>query len=124
MLKNKKIIGFFWSIIILALPLVTLAQYVTPVTTGLPTTYDLEDVILNVMDWMLAIFGFLGIIGFVVAGIIYLTSAGDDTRMKTAKGAMTYSIIGVIVGLLGYVIIQAVDSALNGIPMFYFNYFY
>jgi hypothetical protein len=59
MYKNKVILGLFWSIVGLILPLSTLAQYVTPSTTGLPTSYDLEDVILNVMLWMLAIFGFL-----------------------------------------------------------------
>jgi hypothetical protein len=66
------------------------------------------------MNWLLAILGFLGIIGFVIAGILYLTAAGDEDQIGKAKNAMMYSIIGVIVALLGFVIIQAVNNWLGG----------
>ena len=65
------------------------------------------------MKWLLAILGFIAIIGFVIAGILYLTAAGDEKRIGTAKNAMTYSIVGVIVALVGYVIVGAVDSWLR-----------
>ncbi|MDD5652164.1 MAG: hypothetical protein PHX98_02070, partial [Candidatus Moranbacteria bacterium] len=58
--------------------------------------------------------GFIAIIGFVIAGIMYMTSAGDDDRIKTAKNAMKWSIVGVIVALMGFVILQAVDALLSG----------
>ncbi len=67
----------------------------------------------GIMNWLLAILGFLGIIGFVIAGILYLTAAGDEGQIDRAKEALTYSIIGVIVALLGFVIIKAVDTMLN-----------
>lgn len=70
-------------------------------------------IIASAMDWLLAILGFLGIIGFVIAGILYLTAAGDEDQIERAKKAMMYSIIGVIVALLGFVIINAVDTWLN-----------
>jgi hypothetical protein len=69
---------------------------------------------MSIMSWILAILGFIGIIGFVISGILYLTAAGDEGKMGTAKNAMTYSIIGVIVGILGYVMIQAINSMLGG----------
>ena len=62
------------------------------------------------MNWLLAILGFLGIIGFVIAGLLYLTAAGDENQATRAKSAMTYSVIGVIVALLGFVVIQAVEA--------------
>ena len=71
------------------------------------------NIVSGTMDWLLAIFGFIAIIGFVISGIMYLTAAGDDKRMGTAKNAMTYSIIGVIVALIGYVVVKTVDSWLN-----------
>ncbi len=70
-------------------------------------------ILASTMNWLLAIFGFLGIIGFVISGILYLTAAGDEGQAEKAKNAMMYSIIGVIVALLGFVIILAVDSWLN-----------
>ncbi|KKP67126.1 MAG: hypothetical protein UR65_C0077G0011 [Candidatus Moranbacteria bacterium GW2011_GWE2_35_164] len=66
------------------------------------------------MTWILGMVGFLGVIGFAIAGILYLTSAGDEDRIGTAKKAMTWSIVGVIVALLGVVIIKAADSMLQG----------
>jgi uncharacterized membrane protein len=70
-------------------------------------------IVATTMNWLLALVGFLGIIGFVIAGILYLTAAGDEDQIGKAKNAMMYSIIGVIVALLGFVVIQAVDAWLN-----------
>ena len=113
----KKIGNFvyfeFVGIFFLILPFLTSAQYSPPSGTQLPTG-DLTQIIITVMQWILVILGAIGVIGFVIAGIIYLTSAGDDNRIGTAKKAMLYSIIGVIVGIMGYVIIQAVNSMLDG----------
>ncbi len=89
-----------------------------PTTTGLadPSATDphpITTVAITVMNWILGIFGVLAVIAFVIAGIIYLTSAGDEDRAQQAKRAMTYSIIGVIVALMGLVIIYAVDNMLR-----------
>lgn len=70
-------------------------------------------IITRTMNWLLAILGFIGIIGFVIAGILYLTAAGNEEQIGKAKSAMMYSIIGVIVALMGFVIIQAVSNWLS-----------
>jgi len=79
---------------------------------GLPSG-SVWEIITNILVWLLELFGVIGILGFLISGIIYLTAAGDEDRMGYAKRAMQYSIIGVIVGLIGFVIIQAIDYALN-----------
>jgi len=84
---------------------------------GLPSG-SITGILLNILLWILYIFGIIGVIGFVIAGIMYLTAAGDDDRMGSAKKAMYYSIIGVIVGLVGVVILQAVNLALNSSSSF------
>ncbi len=71
-------------------------------------------IISSTLSWLLGIFGFIAIIGFVVAGIFYLTAAGDEGQAEKGKNGMKYSIIGVIVALMGWVIVQAVDSWLKG----------
>jgi hypothetical protein len=45
---------------------------------------------------------------------MYLVSAGDDELITKAKKYMMYSIVGVIVGLMGVVIIQAAAWMLGG----------
>jgi len=75
-------------------------------------------IVVNLMRWILGIFGFIAIIGFVISGIQYLTSAGNENAIETAKRNMKWSIVGVIVGLGGLTIIWAVDWALRGIAFF------
>ncbi len=74
---------------------------------------SIYEIIKSTMNYLLAILGFLAIIGFVISGILYLTAAGDEKRVGSAKNAMFYSIMGVIVALVGYVIVGAVDSWLR-----------
>ena len=80
--------------------------------SGLPSA-SIYSIINTTMKWLLAILGFIAIIGFVIAGILYLTAAGNEKQIGTAKNAMTFSIVGVIVALVGYVIVGAVDSWLR-----------
>lgn len=86
---------------------------VLPENTGLPEG-TVEDVVSNFTKWLLMIFGFLAIISFVISGIMYFLSAGDDKQQEKAKKQMQWSILGVVIGLSGMVIIWAVDTLLGG----------
>jgi len=112
-----KKIKTYLAIILLTSPLAVFAQgwSLDDVNrdANLPDATILE-IVTHILDWLLAILGIVGIIGFVISGIIYLVSTGDEDTISRAKRAMTWSIVGVIVGLMGFVIIQAVDSALGG----------
>ena len=62
-----------------------------------------------------AIFGIMGIISAVViiiAGIMYMTSAGDPGKVATAKKAILYAIIGLIVALSAFAITNFILEAL------------
>lgn len=71
-------------------------------------------IIAATLSWLLAVLGFVAVMGFVISGIQYLVSAGNEDMIETAKRNMKYSIIGVIVALSGWIVIQAIDRALNG----------
>lgn len=113
MKKIDKTIFSGFIALFLSSPFFSNAQYSVPSNTGLPAG-ELGSIIVVVMQWMLSLIGVIGIIGFVIAGILYLTSAGDDNKAGTAKKAMTYCIIGMVVALLGFVVIKAVDTMLGG----------
>jgi hypothetical protein len=80
---------------------------------GLPGG-SILDITENILYWLLTILGIVSIIGFVIAGLLYLTAAGDEDRISKAKKALTYSIIGVIVGLSGFVVLTAANYMLSG----------
>jgi hypothetical protein len=83
-----------------------------PRNTGLSST-PLATIIMGVMNWMLAVLGFIAVLGFVISGMQYLLSAGDEGMVETAKRNMKYSIIGVVVALSGRVLIMAINNLLN-----------
>lgn len=68
----------------------------------------------NLMYWLFGILGFLAVIGFVISGILYLTAAGDEDQIDRAKKAMMYSIIGIIVAMLGLIIFSAIKNFFDG----------
>jgi len=113
---RNKIKSFKYAISVMALAFPALVS--AALNDGLDATGlasgSIYDIVENIMTWILGIVGFVAIIGFCIAGIMYLTAAGDEDRQKSAKSAMVYSIIGVIVALGGYVIWQAAQTMLGG----------
>ena len=66
------------------------------------------DLVGNVMNWLLGLVGIFAVIGFVIAGVLYLTAAGNAEQAEKAKTVMTYAIIGLVVALVGLIVVNAV----------------
>lgn len=56
-----------------------------------------------------SIAGALTIIFIVIAGIKYVTSGGDEKKLASAHGTITYAIIGLAVTILAFVILRVVQ---------------
>jgi uncharacterized membrane protein len=114
-MKNKIKKTAYWvsGVAMLAAPAIAGAQFTIPAGTQLPQGTVLQ-IVTNAMQWILAIVGILGVVGFAISGIMYLTAAGNEEMISKAKKAMVMSIIGVIVALLGLVIMRAVQTWLGG----------
>jgi hypothetical protein len=61
---------------------------------------DVVEIINNFAKFLWAIFGGVAVIFFVIAGITFLTAAGDPTKFEKAKKMVFYGVIGVAVALL------------------------
>lgn len=72
------------------------------------TTSSVGQILVNIMNWFMMILGIGAIISFVIAGIMYLTAAGDEGKTEKAKNLMVYAIIALVVALVGYVIVNTV----------------
>ena len=99
----------------LTLPAVTMAQYegTQGETYGLAEEDNIGEVLTTVLEYVLGFLAVLSILMIVVAGIMYITSGGDESRVDKAKSWLTYAIIGLIVALLGYVIVSTVGNMLG-----------
>lgn len=116
MTRNKKKLSAVTLalLVIFSVNIALADSYTLPSGTGLPNpTNGIAAILENLLTWVLGIFSIIAIISFIISGIQYFLAAGDEKMMQTAKRNATYSIVGVIVALAAYVIIQAVDTALN-----------
>lgn len=89
-----------------------------PTTTGLSSA-PVQVILSNIFSWLMGLFTTLAVLAFVISGVQYLTSAGDEGQIETAKRNSQWSLIGVIVGLSGFVIVQAIATALSGQGFFF-----
>ena len=65
-------------------------------------------VITNVL---LFIIGAISVIMLVIGGIRYTTSAGDSSAVKAAKDTILYAIVGIVVALLAFAVVNFVVGA-------------
>ncbi len=75
---------------------------------------DLNDVIKNVINAIIFAIGIIAVIMIILGGISYATSQGDPAKVKKGKDTILYGIIGLVVALLAYAIVNFVLGALNG----------
>lgn len=80
------------------------------------TTADMENksitgegglisILINFLLWTV---GILSVAMIIFSGFRYITSAGDAAKTKSAQTALTYSIVGLIVAVLAWVIVKMV----------------
>jgi len=65
------------------------------------------------INLMLFIVGILAIFMLIFGGIRYVVSGGDANRVKDAKNTILYAIIGLVVAILGYAIVQWIISVVG-----------
>ena len=78
-----------------------------------PLKYNnFSDLITNgIIPAVAGVVGSLATIMIIVAGILYLTSAGSPEKIKTAKTAFIYAIIGIVIALAA----SAIASIIKGV---------
>ena len=69
---------------------------------------DVNNIVKTVVNTLIYILGAIAVIMVVVGGIRYTTSNGDASGIKSAKDTILYAIIGIIVALLAYTIVNFV----------------
>lgn len=72
---------------------------------------SLEDQIKTITNVLLFIIGAIAVIMIIIGGIRYVTSNGDASQTKAAKDTILYAVIGVIVAILAYAIVNFVITS-------------
>ncbi|PIR73805.1 MAG: hypothetical protein COU40_00530 [Candidatus Moranbacteria bacterium CG10_big_fil_rev_8_21_14_0_10_35_21] len=86
---------------------------------GLPNPDGgIRAILMNLLNWLLGLVGVVALIGFVISGVQYIIASGNDEMMETAKKNMLYSVAGITLVLASFVIIQAIQYALEAKGVF------
>lgn len=67
-------------------------------------------VVINVLKVVLGIMGILAVVMIIVAGQRYATAMGEPAEVQKAKNMIVYSIVGLVVALLAFVIVNFVEA--------------
>ena len=68
----------------------------------------------TITNVLLFILGAISVIMIIIGGLRYVVSGGNATAVTAAKNTILYAIVGVIVALLAYAIINFVLSSFTG----------
>ena len=62
----------------------------------------------NVINTALYVLGMVAVLMIVIGGIRYTTSGGNSAQTKSAKDTILYAVIGLVVAILAYTIVNFV----------------
>ena len=83
-----------------------------PTQTGLPSG-SIAGSISSIIKTLATFIGGLSVLMIVISGIMYMSSGGDSSKVETAKNMLIYSIVGLVVALLAWVIVSATITAIK-----------
>ena len=68
----------------------------------------LSAIAINVLNFLLGIFGILSLIMMIIGASLYLTSAGDEDRIDKGKDIFKYAVLGIIVAMSAMVLLRQI----------------
>jgi len=74
---------------------------------------SLAHIFANVANFLTILIGALSVIMIILGGLRYVTSNGDSKNVTAAKDTIMYAIIGVIVAIVAYAIVQFVTTTIG-----------
>lgn len=75
---------------------------------------NVDKMVVGAIEWVIGVAGVVALIFVVIGGISYMTSAGDPGKTKRAKDTILYSLIGLVIVALSFVITAFVASTIRG----------
>ena len=76
-----------------------------------------EGVFTKISNTLLLVIGVISVVMLIYGGFRYIISGGDNKKVTDAKNTILYAIIGLIISLLAYAIINFVIAAITGQSM-------
>ena len=76
------------------------------------TTGTLDSALTSILNAIILIMGIVAVIFIIIGGVNYITSSGDSNKVKKAKDTILYSVIGLVICALAFVIVNFVIGSI------------
>ena len=73
-------------------------------------TRDLNNTLNTIINVIIGIVGFVAVVMMIMGGINFITSQGDTAKVTKARNTILYGVVGLIVALLAFAIVNFVLS--------------
>ena len=80
---------------------------------GDANTNDLMTTVNTIINIVIGVIGFVAVAMTIYGGVQYTTSAGDPGKVKKAKDTIMYGIVGLVVAILAFAIVNFLLSSLT-----------
>lgn len=88
------------------------AETTYPATETKPNSFsgpaDLTTTIINIINAVIGVLGLVCVIVIIVGGVQYMTSTGEPGKVKKAKDTILYGVIGLVICVLAFAIVNFV----------------
>lgn len=71
------------------------------------------NVVVNLIQVVLGLFGLIGVGVVVYGGLVYATSVGDTSKTVKAKNIILYGVVGLVVSMLAFAIVRFVSGIIG-----------
>ena len=69
---------------------------------------DLTSTVVAIINGVIGVLGLVAVVVVIIGGVNYMTSAGDAGKVKKAKDTILYGLIGLVVCILAFAIVNFV----------------
>ena len=76
-------------------------------------TTTLPAFIRNIVNILLFVIGAVAVVMIIIGGFKYVVSNGDQSAVTGAKNTILYAVIGLVIAILGYAVVEFVVTNLN-----------
>ena len=81
------------------------------VPEGVTEEDGLVKIVINILLWAI---GIISVIMIIIGGIRYATSNGDSTQVTAAKNTIMYAVVGLVIAIFAYAIVNFVLTQITG----------
>lgn len=75
---------------------------------------DIQEIIGNIVNAILGVVGLVAVAMIVYGGVLFSISGGNQDTLDKAKKTITYAVVGLIIALLSYAIVNFIIGAVEG----------